>query len=178
MLWALWPSLNARARVTAQATAPREHPGAGAGDAPKGGLPLFLFCHANGFCKEVWKPVVEELSKLARAPFRWIAMDFCGHGDTTKGVQDGDKWEGFAVNDIVTVLKELQGDSAYVVGVGHSLVDECACVCVCVCVCACVCACVCVRACVCVCVRARAPARRTCALVYALAMHVHALTVI
>lgn len=30
----------------------------------KEGLPLFLFCHANGFCKEVWKPVVEELSKV------------------------------------------------------------------------------------------------------------------
>jgi hypothetical protein len=55
-----------------------EQRGTGAMDSPKEGLPLFLFCHANGFCKEVWKPVVEELSKLARAPFRWIAMDFSG----------------------------------------------------------------------------------------------------
>ena len=62
----------------ADATLPLEQRGTGARDAPKGGLPLFLFCHANGFCKEVWKPVVEELSKLAREPFRWIAMDFCG----------------------------------------------------------------------------------------------------
>jgi len=33
--------------------------------------PLFLFCHATGFCKEVWRPVVDELTKFARAPFRW-----------------------------------------------------------------------------------------------------------
>ena len=54
----------------------------------KDGLPLFLFCHANGFCKEVWRPVVEELSKIARAPFRWIALDFSGHGDTAKAVKN------------------------------------------------------------------------------------------
>ena len=87
----------------------------------KDGLPLFLFCHANGFCKEVWRPVVEELSKIARAPFRWIALDFSGHGDTAKAVKMGDKWADYAVHDIVTVLKEWQGDSSYVVGVGHSL---------------------------------------------------------
>jgi pimeloyl-ACP methyl ester carboxylesterase len=85
------------------------------------GLPLFLFCHANGFCKEVWRPVVEELSKVARAPFRWIALDFSGHGDTAKAVPASGRWEEFAVDDIVSVLKEFQGDSRYVVGIGHSL---------------------------------------------------------
>ena len=65
--------------------------------------------------------MVEELTKLARAPFRWMALDFSGHGDTRKVVNDGDKWETFAVHDIVTVLQELQGDSSYVLGIGHSL---------------------------------------------------------
>ena len=35
------------------------------GSGCKDGVPLFLFCHANGFCKEVWRPVVDELSKVA-----------------------------------------------------------------------------------------------------------------
>ena len=89
----------------------------------RAGLPLFLFCHANGFHKEVWRPVVEELVKVARAPFRWIALDFSGHGDTLsrRTVKMGEKWEDFAVDDIVTVLQELQGDASFVVGVGHSL---------------------------------------------------------
>ena len=27
-----------------------------------------LFCHAAGFCAEVWRPVIDELSALARQP--------------------------------------------------------------------------------------------------------------
>ena len=32
---------------------------------PKMGV---LFCHAAGFCAEVWRPVLDELSALARQP--------------------------------------------------------------------------------------------------------------
>ena len=32
---------------------------------PKMGV---LFCHAAGFCAEVWRPVIDELSALARQP--------------------------------------------------------------------------------------------------------------
>ena len=44
-----------------------------------------LFCHAAGFCGEVWRPVINELSALARqspgAPELAIsAIDLPGHG--------------------------------------------------------------------------------------------------
>jgi pimeloyl-ACP methyl ester carboxylesterase len=89
----------------------------GAGDTPP---PLFLFCHATGFCKEVWLPVVEELTKLSRAPFRWAALDFAGHGDS-RPLPDSADWATFAPQDIAAALAPLRRDAPQVIGVGHSM---------------------------------------------------------
>ena len=83
-------------------------------------IPLVLFCHANGFCKDIWKPVADELSAFAIAPFRWISMDFSGHGSSRKIRTGGTiDWQ-FAVEDVSEVLNEYR-DGAPVVGVGHSM---------------------------------------------------------
>jgi len=83
--------------------------------------PLFLFCHATGFCKEVWGPVVEELTKFARAPFRWAALDFAGHGDSRALPGEGPAdWQAFG-RDVDAALAQLRKDSSVVVGVGHSM---------------------------------------------------------
>ena len=50
---------------------------------PKMGV---LFCHAAGFCAEVWRPVLDELSALARQPrgaaeLVTSAINLPGHGE-------------------------------------------------------------------------------------------------
>jgi pimeloyl-ACP methyl ester carboxylesterase len=82
--------------------------------------PLVLFCHANGFCKDVWKPVAEELSAFAISPFRWIAMDFSGHGNSRPIRSGGTRDWRFAAEDISEVIEE-HGGGAPVLGVGHSM---------------------------------------------------------
>lgn len=101
---------------------PQQHGGPGGGAAaPPESLPLLLMCHATGFCKETWLPVVEELAKLTRAPLRWIAMDFSGHGDSRPLPCDPPEWGEVFAGDIIETLEEFRDGASVVVGVGHSM---------------------------------------------------------
>lgn len=72
-----------------------------------------VFVHANGFCKELWRPVVAAVADRPR-PFSWVSMDQRGHGDSGVGAPPYD-WDRIA-RDVVAIV----GDSRGLVGVGHS----------------------------------------------------------
>ena len=77
------------------------------------GHPDVVFAHANGLCKEVWRPVVTELKRI-HPDVRWLSADLKGHGSNTAG--DGPyTLESLAVN----LLETLDGFGP-AVGVGHS----------------------------------------------------------
>ncbi|MDJ0790403.1 MAG: alpha/beta hydrolase [Acidimicrobiia bacterium] len=73
--------------------------------------PEFLYAHANGFCKELWRPVAHHVGGSRS----WWSMDLRGHGDTGGGSFPYG-WHVLAL-DILAVL----GDTRDVVGVGHSM---------------------------------------------------------
>lgn len=76
-----------------------------------GGDPGLLFVHANGFCKEVWDPVI---AAMRTEPLSWLSMDLRGHGDSA--MEDLPmQWELLG-RDVLAVLEGCRG----VVGVGHS----------------------------------------------------------
>ena len=64
--------------------------------------------------------MAEELSAFAISPFRWVAMDFSGHGSSRPIRAGGSRDWQFAVEDITEVLEEFSG-GAPVFGVGHSM---------------------------------------------------------
>lgn len=70
-----------------------------------------LFVHATGFCKELWRPVVDRIST---GLLSWVSMDLRGHGESDKGPLPTD-WD-FLARDVIGVL----GDTEAVVGIGHS----------------------------------------------------------
>jgi pimeloyl-ACP methyl ester carboxylesterase len=73
-----------------------------------------LFVHAAGFCKEVWRPVVEALLDI-RPTTKALALDLRGHGDSPQG--DGPyRWD-LVTDDVVFTMGERSG----LVGVGHSI---------------------------------------------------------
>jgi len=77
------------------------------------GNPDALFVHANGFCKELWRPVIRDVSGRTDS-FRWISMDQRGHGDS--GVGEGPYEWDLVARDVLALI----GDSRGRVGVGHS----------------------------------------------------------
>ena len=84
---------------------------AGSGDT------LLLLGHANGFCKEIWRPVVAEL-RAQGVGATALAWDARGHGSAPPFESDVTWWT-FA-HDLVDLVDELSSE-APVVGVGHSL---------------------------------------------------------
>ena len=85
-----------------------------------------LFCHANGFCKEVWLPVVEELSDIFRAqrPGRvdCIIPDLPGHGDrSTDDLRDATGWIDSMSAHVARHANEYMTCHPRRVGVGMSL---------------------------------------------------------
>ena len=89
-----------------------------------------LFAHANGFCKECFLPLWDELAALTNAlslslptPVRLVAFDISGHGDSVPVAGPDCDWRRVAAGDVKAMLEEMQGqDQGFFLGVGHSLV--------------------------------------------------------
>jgi len=75
--------------------------------------PLIVASHATGFCKEVFHPVVEELSPLVPAA-EVIAFDHRAHGDSAPSPPPYDWWD--LGRDVLALLDGRRID----VGLGHS----------------------------------------------------------
>ena len=78
------------------------------------GGPLVLAAHATSFCKEVFGPIVSDLTGLT-ASFEVRALDQRGHGDSSVVEPPVDWWD--LAQDAIAVLDGARG----VLGVGHSL---------------------------------------------------------
>lgn len=79
-----------------------------------GGGPSLVFCHATGFCKEVWQPVVDSLAEI-RTGWRALLPDQRHHGESQGFGDDYDWW-----NIGRDVLRVLGDRSAPAIGIGHS----------------------------------------------------------
>jgi len=75
------------------------------------GTPALLI-HANGFCKEMWRPVSRPLIGLDQ-----VAVDQRGHGWSAVGLPPFDWWD--LARDLLAVVATL-GLSEPRIGVGHS----------------------------------------------------------
>ncbi len=78
-----------------------------------GGGPAVLLAHATGFCKEVWRPVIEDL-KATGLGIDVLSFDQRGHGNSGSFARPLD-W-GSIARDVLAVLDGRRG----VIGVGHS----------------------------------------------------------
>ena len=83
---------------------------------------LLVFCHANGFCKEVWGPVIAALGKHTRVSFDVLALDLTGHGQTTRSTDDF-CWYDLSRDVLSCVAARLDESNEYknIVGIGHSI---------------------------------------------------------
>lgn len=77
-----------------------------------GDKPDLLLVHANGFCKETWIPLLEELD----GP-RAVTIDQRGHGDSGTSDLPFDWWD--LGRDVVAVLECVETGSD-LIGIGHS----------------------------------------------------------
>lgn len=78
-----------------------------------GGGPVVLLGHATGFCKEVWRPVIEDLAATGLG-IDVISFDQRGHGHSSSFARPLD-WSNIA-HDVLAVLDGRRG----VIGIGHS----------------------------------------------------------
>lgn len=99
----------------------------GAGIAVEGsagdGTPSILYVHANGFCKELWRPVARAVDEV-HPEATWLSIDLRGHGASDRGGPPY-RWHPLAV-DILEILGGTNGApadaaAAGIVGVGHSM---------------------------------------------------------
>ncbi len=77
--------------------------------------PPLLLCHATGFCGPVWRPVAATLARR----YRCIALDFRGHGRSTRPIDRPLEWQGMA-EDVLAVVATISPDRP-VPAVGHSM---------------------------------------------------------
>lgn len=75
-----------------------------------GSGPAVLFVHANGFCKELWRPVTQRLGGV-----HTVAIDQRGHGESEVGPPPFDWWD--LGRDALAWAGTLTGPR---LGVGHS----------------------------------------------------------
>jgi pimeloyl-ACP methyl ester carboxylesterase len=75
------------------------------------GEPELVLVHANGFCKEVWRPVLEDLESHG-----YVSIDQPGHGGSDAPDPPFDWWD-FGRNALA-VIEEVGADRP--VGIGHS----------------------------------------------------------
>jgi len=76
------------------------------------GTPV-LFLHANGFCKEVWRPVTALLTGVDA-----VAADLRGHGSSPAGPHPFDWWD--LGRDALALVDAFEGAGGWI-GVGHSV---------------------------------------------------------
>lgn len=76
--------------------------------------PDILYVHANGFCKELWRPVARSVAEQ-RPGSRWLSMDLRGHGASDR-IEPPCTWHPLALDTLAVV-----GDADQPVGVGHSM---------------------------------------------------------
>jgi len=82
---------------------------------------LLLLAHATGFCKEMWRPVVDDLRRQGVTATA-LAWDGRGHGQAPR-LEMPVSWWTFA-EDLVEIIRRLEADGRLpdtVVGVGHSM---------------------------------------------------------
>jgi pimeloyl-ACP methyl ester carboxylesterase len=72
-----------------------------------------LFVHANGFCKELWRPVIDRLRGVDA-----VASDLRGHGSSEAGPHPFDWWD---LGRDALALVDALGLAAGRIGVGHSV---------------------------------------------------------
>ncbi len=77
------------------------------------GDPDVVFAHACGLCKEVWRPVVDGVSKL-HSGLSWMSVDLRGHGDSPLGGPP------YGLVSLARDLVETVPEGSVRVGVGHS----------------------------------------------------------
>lgn len=78
-------------------------------------VPDVLYVHANGFCKELWRPIAGSVA--ARHPHTtWLSMDLRGHGESGRGSPPY-QWHPLALDILAVVGSGTSGS----VGVGHSM---------------------------------------------------------
>jgi pimeloyl-ACP methyl ester carboxylesterase len=75
------------------------------------GVPA-VFVHANGFCKELWRPVLSHLSGVEA-----VSLDQRGHGESEAGQPPFDWWD--SARDLLGLVAETNLDVPRI-GVGHS----------------------------------------------------------
>lgn len=75
--------------------------------------PLLFFCHATGFCKEVWQPVVDELAAI-KSGWKAVLIDQRHHGKSQGFAPDYDWWN--LARDLLAVVD----DRKPAIGIGHS----------------------------------------------------------
>ncbi len=78
-----------------------------------GGGPAVLFVHATGFCKEVWRPVLDEIG-ASGIGIDATLLDQRGHGGSSSIIPPLDWWQ--LGRDVLGVLDGRRD----VIGVGHS----------------------------------------------------------
>ncbi len=78
-----------------------------------GGGPTVLLAHATGFCKEVWRPVIEDLAATGLG-CDVVSFDQRGHGRSSSFSRPLDWWD--VARDVLCVLDGRRS----VIGVGHS----------------------------------------------------------
>jgi pimeloyl-ACP methyl ester carboxylesterase len=83
-----------------------------------------VFAHAVGFCKELWAPVLHELSSVLGSAIprvNWLALDFSGHGSSRPSPLGG-TWDRSHPQEVAEVMRaEAVSSSSPVLGVGHSM---------------------------------------------------------
>lgn len=78
-----------------------------------GGGPSVLLVHATGLCKEVWRPVLDEIA-LSGAGIDSLSLDQRGHGGSSSIMVPLDWWD--LGRDVLSVIAGRE----HVIGVGHS----------------------------------------------------------
>lgn len=85
---------------------------------------LLVFCHANGFCKEVWRPIIALLGKQdAALGCDVLALDLTGHGETTRSCTGEFSWYDLSKDVLSCLAARLDEGNRYknIVGIGHSI---------------------------------------------------------